>query len=623
MVTTYAATAYIIIEVINNLSGPFRLPHWIPTLVALLLVAGLPVAIIISWIFDITPQGIKKTESEEESNSLQAKPSKRKVRPVYVLNGLLIIAVIILAWPKIFRQDSLERLRSKGEKLTIAVLPFQNMTNDTTWNVWQEGIQSSLISSLSEVEDLKVRQKETVNNLLNSNGPMEYATISPAFAGSISKKLDADIYIYGSILKGGSLLRLSAQLVDTRTRDVLKSIEIDGPYKEDLGIMDSLRKKITDFMILSRLIKEFNADGVLYRNIWHPQTRSPEAYRFYVYGSKSFDKNDWPTARAWYLKALAIDSNYFDVAWELAWAYGNQGYVDTCIQLVIRNYKKMDQWSTVDQLRAKWTYNNYFGPPEESVKILEQIVELDDQSTMMRGLLAGSYSGSKQWDKALSECEKNLEIFHELGKQFLINNHVFISLIELYLETNQIRKAKKLCRRAERFCPDLVMLPLLREKISLIEKDTAAAERYQKKYMSLAKKIFQPYIKADSIEDTGWKLNLWGKKDSAEIYIKKALAMDPNNKERLVRYLFFLENHKTDNFDFEEYSTVIEKLMKLTQDKVLYYDYLDQKGMTYYKKGRPKEALEIFQKIVDEAPYKLYSHKSHLEEVKNAVAAMK
>jgi len=88
--------------------------------------------------------------------------------------------------------------------------------------------------------------------------------------------------------------------------------------------MDSLRKKITDFMILSRLIKEFNADGVLYRNIWHPQTRSPEAYRFYVYGSKSFDKNDWPTARAWYLKALAIDSNYFDVAWELAWAYGTR-----------------------------------------------------------------------------------------------------------------------------------------------------------------------------------------------------------------------------------------------------------------------------------------------------------
>jgi len=204
----------------------------------------------------------------------------------------------------------------------------------------------------------------------------------------------------------------------------------------------------------------------------------------------------------------------------------------------------MDQWSTVDQLRAKWTYNNYFGPPEESVKILEQIVELDDQSTMMRGLLAGSYSGSKQWDKALSECEKNLEIFHELGKQFLINNHVFISLIELYLETNQIRKAKKLCRRAERFCPDLVMLPLLREKISLIEKDTAAAERYQKKYMSLAKKIFQPYIKADSIEDTGWKLNLWVRKIVLKYTLRKLLPWTPTIRRDLSGIYFSLKTIK-------------------------------------------------------------------------------
>ena len=135
VVTTYAATAYIIIEVTNNLVEPLSLPAWIAKMVILLLGTGLPVVIILSWIFDFTPQGIKKTESLEELGGKEAvtKPVKGKLRASYVLNAVLIIAVIILAYPKIFKRDTLERLRSSGERISVAVMPFQNMTNDTIW----------------------------------------------------------------------------------------------------------------------------------------------------------------------------------------------------------------------------------------------------------------------------------------------------------------------------------------------------------------------------------------------------------------------------------------------------------------------------------------------------------
>ena len=151
VVTTYAATAYIIIEVTNNLVEPLSLPAWIAKLVILLLGAGLPVVVILSWIFDFTPQGIKKTESLEEleGKEVVTKPVKSKLRASYVLNAVLIIAVIILAYPKIFKRDTLERLRSSGERISVAVMPFQNMTNDTIWNVWQDAIQDRLISSLA------------------------------------------------------------------------------------------------------------------------------------------------------------------------------------------------------------------------------------------------------------------------------------------------------------------------------------------------------------------------------------------------------------------------------------------------------------------------------------------
>ena len=67
VVTTYAATAYIITEVTNNLAIPLHLPDWFVSLELIILVIGLPVVVILSWIFDFTPRGIKKTESFEES----------------------------------------------------------------------------------------------------------------------------------------------------------------------------------------------------------------------------------------------------------------------------------------------------------------------------------------------------------------------------------------------------------------------------------------------------------------------------------------------------------------------------------------------------------------------------
>ena len=107
VVTTYAATAYIIIEVINNLALPLNLPAWVATLVLVILLIGLPIVIIIAWIFDFTPKGIEKTEPLEESKSKEIiiKPVKSKLRASYVLNAILLIAVIVLAYPKFFKRE--------------------------------------------------------------------------------------------------------------------------------------------------------------------------------------------------------------------------------------------------------------------------------------------------------------------------------------------------------------------------------------------------------------------------------------------------------------------------------------------------------------------------------------
>ena len=142
----------------------------------------------------------------------------------------------------------LKKLRSSGERISVAVMPFQNMTNDTTWNVWQEGIQNNLITSLSNnPEELKVRQTQSITDFLQSKGITNYASITPSVASKISQKLDADVLIYGSINKAGSTIRMNAQLIDSKTEDVLKSFQIDGLLIKILYTIDLLQKKYKIF----------------------------------------------------------------------------------------------------------------------------------------------------------------------------------------------------------------------------------------------------------------------------------------------------------------------------------------------------------------------------------------
>ena len=98
------------------------------------------------------------------------------------------------------------------------------MTNDTTWNIWQDVFQMKLISSLSNAnnKELKIRQKENINTLLETNGLTKYASITPGIAGNISQKLDAGLFIYGSIIQAGLFIQVDAELISTKTQEVIQ-----------------------------------------------------------------------------------------------------------------------------------------------------------------------------------------------------------------------------------------------------------------------------------------------------------------------------------------------------------------------------------------------------------------
>jgi tetratricopeptide (TPR) repeat protein len=542
------------------------------------------------------------------------KPTGLKKRWVLLASSFaLLIIVTVYVWPKFFKHDSVEKLTASGEKISVAIMPFQNMTNDKTWDIWQEGIQQNLISSFSLIKGLRVRTKDNISDLIKNSGYIENAAISPRLARTISEKLESDIYIFGSIQKAGSTLRIDAQIINTRTKDVLQSFKETRPYNESIiiGLTDSLSRKITDFLLFSKLIK----NNPLYQT-FQVSTRSPEAMRCYIYGNNAKLSGDISSARKWYLQALTIDSSFLDA--KVAVLYS--GTDEEQLKGIIELYSKKDKFPLNTQIWINRMYSGWFESIDEQIKWTEKIQENEDQSPGSYWDLGGLYSQAKLYDKAIATFKIYLEKCQKVG---LNDFSPYAALGETYHKMGRYNDEKKLYKKAERDIPDKTQITyrwIVRDQaiLSLIEKDTVEANRYISKFLSLLKEeSFSEAEIANVLSDIYDKA---GVADKAEKYYRKAVSLEPDNPGLLDVFALFLSRN---NGKHAEFTSIIDKALKLAHTKWDYYTYLDTKGYGFYKLGMYKEALDILQKLWDETPFKVYFIKSHLEEVKKAVAGQK
>ena len=307
-----------------------------------------------------TKELIKEVRKEDRRIDLEkpAKANKTKLLFALAIVAILIVAGIF-AYPKIFKRDTLEKLRSSGERVSVAVMPFQNMTNDTTKEVLQDWIQDILITALSNSKEIKVMPTESIRNLLKSRGITNNASLTPSIANSVSKKMGANIVVYGNIKQAGSTIRLNAQLIDTKTEEVIKSFQLQGPSGEDLifNIIDSLSIQVNDFLVISKLKKEnLKIQELVF-------TKSPDAYRYFIYGQSAFSRGDFPSAINMFSQAIAIDSNYTYAALHIAWAYLNQSLFEEGKKWCLKVYAKRDKMSLQQRIYTDFVHATFFETP--------------------------------------------------------------------------------------------------------------------------------------------------------------------------------------------------------------------------------------------------------------------
>jgi tetratricopeptide (TPR) repeat protein len=627
VIATYAATSYIIIQVVNNLVGPLNMAPWVATMAIITLAFGFPVVIILSWVFDLTPQGIKKTESVKSAGRKgpTVKASRRRLKTSDIVIAVLLVVVVILAYPKIFNQDSLENLKDKDGKISVAIMPFLNMTNDTTLDYWQDGIQTSLATSLSDAKEITIRF-ESLKGLLKVKEITNYASITPSMAGDFSRRLKASIFISGSIIKGGNRLRLTAQVSDSKSEKILKPFEVDGPYNGSVSInmIDSLRKLVKNYILISLLKKELPP----YARDYDVLTSSPEAYRLSILGNQASGKFYYDKAIAYYKAALEIDSNYIypmtglsTVYWNQALGSPSKALYDEGKKLCLKVYSQRDKLSYYEKLWADVNYAMFFQSEYEAIKYLLVLKDLDKMNPDITYNLGASYWFLKEYEKSISEFKQTLEIYKEWGvKPDWVNPYTVLG--ENYIETGQYKELRNIIRKMERDFPKDPDASGLRAILCLKLGDTVAGARNIEKHISVKKEYFPGRVFSEA-ELMDLRASIYVRADNfrkAEEYIRKTLLLEPDKTGRMYSLAYLLIDN---DLNVNEGLEMIEKLLKLRPDS---YSLLEGKGWGLYKQGKYKEALDILQKSWDSRLKNgIYKHTAylHLEAANKAAAGMK
>jgi len=398
-------------------------------------------------------------------------------------------------------------------------------------------------------------------------------------------------------------------LINSRTEEAFQPLSANGVSDQITYIIDSLAKRIKDFLIVSELKKGTSIE--LEKNA---SSASPEAFKDFMRGNDALGNEDYETAEKWYLSALEKDSSFIDAAIMLSGTFYNRGRYDKAKELIKRIYKKREQVS--DWLKISIEYANalYFAGPKESMRYTKQLLQMDDQQPTQHYILGFEYMSLNQYNNAIPEFEKALELYHQWGTKpwsFLM----YTQLGDCYHQTGKDKKEKKLYKEAEQDFPDYPALIYNQAILAVSEGKTKEADNYINKYKSIRKD--QLWSDAGINSSLASIYSESGILDKAEELYRTALGLEPDNPARLNALAYFLID-KDRNVD--EGLEFVDKALQMNPDR--YYLYLHTQGWGLYKQGKYQEALKLIQKSwdirMDEA---IYSHAAwlHLEEAKKAV----
>jgi serine/threonine-protein kinase len=459
----YAVVAWLLMQVASQIFPFFEIPNWAVRLVVLLLIIGFPVALILAWAFELTPEGIKRAEDVDPTKSTTRRTSHKL---------LWITAVVAIVAAALFVGGRLNLFHSKraaaravASDKSIAVLPFIDLSQAKDQEYFCDGISEEILDALAKVEGLRVVARTSSFSFKGKN----------ADVSEIAQKLNVQNVLEGSLRREGNRIRITAQLINARDGFDIWS----DTFERDLQGMFAVQDEITRSIVDALKIKLAVAPTALPR-------QNTEAYDLYLQGlyfsNKSDEENLWKSLN-FFRRALDKDAN-FARAWTgiaKAWywladvyvrpleAYPRMMeaaskavalderdaeahcYLGEAKRILDRNLSgeeaelkralELDDNSATAHLIMS-LFQSAQGKLEEAVNEIQKAKELDPLSPAISYFAVGRYLATDRIDEAIAEGQRTLQL--DTNFQYLTP-----PLAEAYLAKGKFEKALALYEKAQ------------------------------------------------------------------------------------------------------------------------------------------------------------------------------
>jgi TolB-like protein/Tfp pilus assembly protein PilF len=227
----YVVVSWLIIQIATQIFPVFNIPSWGVRLVILCLILGLPVVLVVSWIFELTPEGLKRTDEVAPHESV-ARSTGRKLD--FLIIGVLLIVISLLILDR--RASGPASPHATAFEKSIAVLPFENMSDAKENAFFADGVQDDILTALAKVADLRVISRTSV---------MGYLANAKRDLREIGQALGVAHVVEGSVRRDGGRVRVAAQLIDTRTNTQLWAESYDRELADVFAIQSDIAQQIT------------------------------------------------------------------------------------------------------------------------------------------------------------------------------------------------------------------------------------------------------------------------------------------------------------------------------------------------------------------------------------------
>ena len=294
----YAVVSWLLIQVATQVFPFFEIPNWAVRLVVLLLVIGFPIAFILGWAFELTPEGIKRTEELDQMPQQQSK--NRAWIYVVIIAGAISIGLFFLGrYTASFRAGA---QRTETFEKSIAVLPFENLSDDKANAYFATGIQDEIMTRLAKIADLKVISRTSTQQYQSRSGNLS----------QIAKQLGIAHVLEGSVQKVGEQVRVNVQLIRADHDSHIWAETYDRKLTDIFGVENDVAKSIAQSLQAKLSGREEQAFGV-------KPTSNSDAYDAYLRGLATEDESidsvySTQKAISFYKRAVHLDPT-FGLAW--------------------------------------------------------------------------------------------------------------------------------------------------------------------------------------------------------------------------------------------------------------------------------------------------------------------